>query len=99
MPKSGILNAKKWRLTFMKWTLGPGLFIFSDRTVRLWHLTEDHASYGNPEVLRRHSLSVNQVRFSPQGTMLATCSADGTAVISDLLVRIKKGSFINAPIC
>ena len=22
MPKNGILNAKKWCLTFMKWTLG-----------------------------------------------------------------------------
>ena len=67
--------------------------VFSDRTVRLWHLADDQKEYGNPDILRHHSLSVNRVRFSPQGTMLATCSADGTAIIWDLSVGL--GMFEN----
>ena len=38
--------------------------------------------------------SVNDVRFSPQGTMLATCSSDGTTVLWDLLTGHKLASFI-----
>jgi WD40 repeat protein len=37
--------------------------------------------------LRHHKLGVNQVRFSPQGTMLATAASDGTAIVWDLSVN------------
>ena len=38
--------------------------------------------------------SVNDVRFSPQGTMLATCSSDGSTVLWDLRTGSKLVSFI-----
>jgi WD40 repeat protein len=52
-------------------------------------LNGDRTEYGEPEILRHHSLGINQVQFSPQGTMLATASSDGTAIVWDLSVNAK----------
>jgi WD40 repeat protein len=54
-------------------------------------LNDDHSAYGDAQVLRHHKLGVNQVRFSPQGTMLATAASDGTAIVWDLSVKLNVG--------
>ena len=41
-----------------------------------------------------YEYSVNDVRFSPQGTMLATASSDGSTVLWDVLTGQKLSSFI-----
>ena len=66
------------------------IFFQSDHLIRLWHwdstgkvFVEDVKS-----PIKHHTYAVNEVRFSPQGTMLATGSTDGTAAIWDLAVKI-----------
>lgn len=58
----------------------------SDHTVRLWNWSNKNQCYKEDRrsPLTHHSYAVNEVRFSPQGTMLATASTDGTTIVWDL---------------
>ena len=64
------------------------IFRFSDKLIRLFSWNTKRKAFVEDEKspLRHHTFSVNEVRFSPQGTMLVTGSTDGTAVIWDLAV-------------
>jgi len=53
----------------------------SDHSVRLWSLVE--TGLEEIAVLRGHKYGVNYCQFSPQGTLLASCSTDSTTVIWD----------------
>ncbi len=61
----------------------------SDHMVRIWKLDANSKQYlEDPRSpLKHHTYAVNEVRFSPQGTMLATGSTDGSTVVWDLAVR------------
>ena len=65
---------------------------FSDHLVRLWNWDNKAKEFieDSKSPLKHHTYGVNEVRFSPQGTMLATGSTDGTAAIWDLAVRLWK---------
>ena len=62
---------------------------YSDHDVRLWNWKSKTKQFVEDakSPLKHHSYGVNEVRFSPQGTMLVTGSTDGTAAIWDLAVR------------
>lgn len=58
----------------------------SDHMVRIWNWSKKNQKFVEDvkSPLKHHSYAVNEVRFSPQGTMLATGSTDGSAAIWDL---------------
>ena len=57
--------------------------------IRLWNWDSNAKEFLEDvkSPFKHHTYAVNEVRFSPQGTMLATGSTDGTAAIWDLAVR------------
>ena len=61
----------------------------SDHLIRLWNWDSNTKEFLEDvkSPFKHHTYAVNEVRFSPQGTMLATGSTDGTAAIWDLAVR------------
>lgn len=63
-------------------------FFLSDKLVRLWHRSSTANKFAEISVspLDFHQYAVNQVDFSLCGTMLASCSVDGTTVIWNLTV-------------
>ena len=65
------------------------IFFQSDHLIRLWHWDSNGKVFVEDakSPIKHHTYAVNEVRFSPQGTMLATGSTDGTAAIWDLAVR------------
>ncbi|XP_046734061.1 WD repeat, SAM and U-box domain-containing protein 1-like [Diprion similis] len=77
-----------------------------DKSVRIWEAVEiDGETYGG-EVkfeeksfgpLEGHKYSVNHVEFSPCGTMLASCSLDGTTIVWDTEMGGRaKANFVNS---
>ena len=64
-------------------------FIYSDKLVRIWSVETEEEDGG--EVIKiqeksfspldAHTYSVNYVEFSPCGSMLASCSLDGTTLV------------------
>ena len=62
---------------------------FSDHLIRLWNWDSNTKEFLEDvkSPFKHHAYAVNEVRFSPQGTMLATGSTDGTAAIWDLAVN------------
>merc|ERR1712012_305145 len=60
--------------------------VSSDRLIKLWNWDSKAKKFVEDEKspLKHHTYAVNEVRFSPQGTMLVSGSTDGTAVIWDL---------------
>lgn len=65
----------------------------NDKTVRVWKLTEDGVfaeCSENPlkSPLLGHKYGVNCVRFSPFGTIIASCSTDGTVILWDAQVLL-----------
>src|SRR5262249_32686446 len=61
----------------------------ADKTVRLW----DPATGKTDAVLKEHADGVNGVRFSPDGKMLASASADQTAFLWDVASRKVTATF------
>ena len=72
-----------------EYSVKTNIFYFSDKLIRLFSWNTKSKAFVEDEKspLRHHTFSVNEVRFSPQGTMLVTGSSDGTAVIWDLAVN------------
>jgi len=56
----------------------------SDRTIRLWKLTKTGLDELKHSPLTGHSYSVNVIKFSSHGTLLASASTDGSAVLWDV---------------
>jgi len=52
----------------------------NDKTVRIWEADED-GTFKQLSVLSGHSYGVNCVRFSPFGTIIASCSTDGNIIL------------------
>ena len=64
--------------------------VSSDRLIRLWNWDSHKKIFveDDKSPLKHHTYAVNEVRFSPQGTMLVSGSTDGTAVIWDIAVKL-----------
>ena len=64
--------------------------VSSDRLIRLWNWDSHKKNFveDDKSPLKHHTYAVNEVRFSPQGTMLVSGSTDGTAVIWDIAVKL-----------
>ncbi|XP_076285183.1 WD repeat, SAM and U-box domain-containing protein 1 isoform X2 [Lasioglossum baleicum] len=79
-----------------------------DKLVRVWSIETDEEveDCGDPVIkcrekpyspLDTHKYSINHVEFSPCGTMLASCSLDGTAIIWNTENGCQaKSSFVNS---
>ncbi|XP_048514135.1 WD repeat, SAM and U-box domain-containing protein 1-like isoform X2 [Athalia rosae] len=72
-----------------------------DKLVRIWEATEFDEELKFEEKsfspLEGHKYSVNHVEFSPCGTMLASCSLDGTTIVWDTEMGGRaKSSFVNS---
>jgi WD40 repeat protein len=61
--------------------------IFSDKTVRAWEWVPGKGYTELPfSPVGSHTYGVTDARFSPQGTMLATSSIDGSTVLWNIRV-------------
>lgn len=59
-----------------------------DKTVRLWFKnSEGSFTESDCSPLVEHTYGVNCVRFSPFGTLLASCSTDGKVILWNVQVR------------
>jgi len=68
--------------------------LFSDKTVRIWHFSENGRTEeckGSP--FRAHHYSVQQMVISPCSSYMATCSLDGMTVIWELNVTIYNNTY------
>lgn len=69
--------------------------VFSDKTVRVWDWEVGSGFVERPiSPLLGHKYGVTCVRISPQGSMLATSSIDGTVVLWNLHSLNKIHTFV-----
>ena len=89
-PKERLATASRSVLIYFITLVIITYFFYSDHDVRLWNWNSKSKQFVEDvkSPLKHHSYGVNEVRFSPQGTMLVTGSTDGTAAIWDLAVRL-----------
>lgn len=78
------------------------LCLCSDKLVRIWELKGEETSELDWNFIEKgfspidgHKYSINHVEFSPCGSMLATCSLDGTTMIWDTEVSADFKNFKN----
>ena len=67
------------------------LFCYSDKMVHIYSKTENSQrlqEVENASPIDAHAFAVNQVEFSPCGKYVASCSADGSAVLWDTEVCV-----------
>lgn len=69
-------------VTSVSFTQGKLASASADKTVRLWS-TEDFSELPCSPLLG-HSFNIHTCRFSPFGTVLATCSTDGRLILWDV---------------
>lgn len=65
---------------------------FSDKLVKLFRVCDDSTCIEELlcSPIDNHTYTINYVEFSKDGTMLATCSLDGSANIWNPIVSIKR---------
>ncbi len=70
------IPAEPSAITTLRWRLAAGA---SDSRIRLWDFGDNHRIWESPSaVLEGHTLDVNGVAFSPDGSLLASSSGDTT---------------------
>ena len=65
-----------------------------DRSVCLWKLSSKEGRLTQVESLSGHSYGVNYCCFSPQGTLLASCSTDSSTIVWDVASRSQLATFL-----
>lgn len=67
-----------------------------DKSIRLWEINED-GKFKEVQFspLLDHTYGVNCVRFSPFGTLMASCSTDGRTILWNLQVKLNLNIFGN----
>lgn len=62
--------------------------MYSDKMVRLWVRNEEgRFEESDSSPMEGHRYGINQVEFSPNGELLASCSLDGSTILWDTRVR------------